>query len=106
KPNQRPEAATATSHDDHLSQPPRVAAAQGPRNAQRRGRTQNLHRVNDYTHVRVALPDRLLKVVDDSARRRRNQRNRHWQERQPTFAGRGERALGLEAALQLLEASA
>src|SRR5204862_6460517 len=80
-----------------------VAAPQPAGDAHRRRRPLHMHRVDDDAHVRVALPDRLLQVMDDGAGGGGQDRDRARQKRKLSLALLSERALGLEAALELLE---
>ena len=80
------EAPAASSEDDHVGETLLVAAAKRAGDAHRRARPLDLHRVDGDAHVRVALPDGLLQVVDHRTGRRRQQGDGLWQERKATLA--------------------
>ena len=97
------EAAAPARQDDHVGQGLEVAPAERAGDAHGRVGALDLDRVDDDAHVRVALPDGLLQVVDHGARRRGEDRHRQGKERKPALPVVRERALGLEPALQLLQ---
>jgi hypothetical protein len=78
----------------------------GPGNAHGCAGALDLDRVDDDAHVREAVPDRLLQVVDDGARGGGDEGDGRGKEGQLAFALGVERALELQATLQLFEARA
>src|SRR5207302_8964680 len=63
----------------------------------------DLHRIDDDAHVGIAVPGRLLQVVDSRARRRRKERDVVRQKRESALAREAEGTLQLEASLQFLQ---
>src|SRR2546427_3894585 len=98
------EAASTSRQDDHVRALLVVAAAKCARDAHRGARALDLHRIDDDAHVGIAVPDRLLQVVDNRARWRREERDVVRQKREAALARGVECALQLEAPLQLFQA--
>ena len=100
------EAASASREHDHVRDLLLVAAPKGAGHAHGRSCALDLHRVEDDAHVRVAVPDRLLEVVDHSACRRREEGDVVRKKREGSLSFGIECALQLQASLELLQASA
>ena len=97
------EAAAAPGHDTDVGHCVGIALAEGGDQAALRGHSLDLRRVHHQTDIRESLPDGLLKVVDDGAPGRGDQRDAAREERQSSLALLTEGAFGVEAPLELLD---